>query len=66
MFRYRGYLLAFTSCFIIEGVIYYGLFGLGASERIVLTVEMLWLLATVAITITVGERVERKSGDRGD
>jgi hypothetical protein len=60
MTRYRGYIFAFVPCFVVEAVIYYGLLGLGASERLILMVEMIWLCATVWITLSIGERFEHK------
>jgi hypothetical protein len=60
MARYRGHLLALIACVAIEGCIYYGLVGLGADEQLIVTVEMIWLCATVWITLSIGERFEHK------
>ena len=60
MSRYRGHILALIACIAIEGFIYYGLVGLGADEQLVVTTEMIWLCASVWITLSVGERFEGK------
>jgi hypothetical protein len=60
MAQYRGYILALVPCLIVEGIIYYGLVGLGSQERLIWTIETVWLCATVWITLSVGERFERK------
>ncbi|MBS1860835.1 MAG: hypothetical protein JSS68_03890 [Actinobacteria bacterium] len=66
MYRYRGQILAMICCLAVEAGIFYGLVGLGAGEDLVLYAEVIWLCATVVITLSVGERFERKWRDRGD
>lgn len=60
MHQYRGQILAMICCLAVEAGIYYGLVGLGAGVDLVLYAEMLWLCATVLITLSVGARFERK------
>ena len=66
MFRYRGQIVALLACVAIEAGIYYGLFGLGAESALVVDAEMIWLCATVWITLAVGEHFERKGRGSGD
>jgi hypothetical protein len=47
-------------CLVIQAGIYYGLVGLGATEQLIVTIEMIWLCATVLITLSVGERFAPK------
>jgi hypothetical protein len=60
MSMFRPYVLPFAVCIAIEGAIYYGLVGLGAREELVIFLEMIWLCATVVITLSIGQRIERK------
>jgi hypothetical protein len=60
MSRYRGQILALIACLLVQAGIYYGLVGLGANEQLIVTIEMIWLCFAVLITLSVGERFERK------
>jgi hypothetical protein len=66
MWLFRPYIPPFALCLAVEAGIYYGLFALGASEEWVLKAEVLWLCATVLITLSLGERLERRWRDRDD
>jgi hypothetical protein len=54
MAQLRPYLLVLAACVAIEGGIYYLLLGLGASEDLVVWVEMIWLCVAVIVTVAVG------------
>ena len=62
----RPYVPPLALCLAVEFGIYYGLLGLGASEEWVLKIEVIWLCASVLITLALGERLERRWRDRGD
>jgi hypothetical protein len=56
----RAQLLALLFCLVVQAVILYGLEGLGAEEQLIITIEMIWLCASVAIILMAGERFARK------
>jgi uncharacterized membrane protein YbhN (UPF0104 family) len=60
MFEYRYYFIPFIPCFVVEAAIYFGLLALGMEEESILLVELIWMLCTIWICISVGERLERK------
>jgi hypothetical protein len=53
-------LLALVFCLAVQGGILFGLEGLGAEEQLIVTIEMIWLCASVVIILTAGERFARK------
>jgi hypothetical protein len=63
---YRGYVIALIACVVVETALFYGLVGIGVNDQLVATIELIWLCATVLITLTVGDRFERKERGRGD
>jgi hypothetical protein len=66
MKMFRPYIPPLTLCLVIQAGIYHGLLALGAGAQVVLYLEMIWLCASVWITLSLGERLERKWGDRSD
>jgi hypothetical protein len=60
MFAYRYYFIPFIPCFIVEAAIYFGLFALRVENEMILLVETIWMMCTIWICISVGERLERK------
>jgi hypothetical protein len=57
---YRNCFLAFIPCFLAAMGIYLGLEALGADEQTSITIEVVWILVTVWICLSVDERAERK------
>lgn len=47
-------------CLVVQSAILYGLEGLGAEEQLIVTIEMIWLCASVVIILMAGERFARK------
>ncbi|MCW2981958.1 MAG: hypothetical protein JWO14_3685 [Solirubrobacterales bacterium] len=60
----RAYALALAACVVIEGFIYYGLVGLGASEDVMVELEMIWLCITVFLTLIVGDHFDHGGDER--
>jgi hypothetical protein len=60
MYLYRGYILGFVLCFAVQLAIFNLLERLGVREGAIWTVETLALFPTVLITMSLGERFERK------
>ena len=60
MSQFRGHIFALIFCLAIQGGIFYGLEGLGANEQLIVTVEMIWLCASVLIILSAGERFAPK------
>jgi hypothetical protein len=56
----RAQLLALVLCLAVQAGILYGLEGLGANGQLIVTVEMIWLCASVVIILLAGERFARK------
>jgi len=56
----RAQLLALLFCLAVQSGILFGLEGLGANEQLIVTVEMIWLCASVVIILSAGERFARK------
>jgi hypothetical protein len=66
MKMFRPYIPPLAVCLLIQAGIYHGLLALSTEADLVLYLEVIWLCASVLITLEVGERLERKWGDRGD
>jgi hypothetical protein len=60
MYRYRGYVLGFVLCFLVQIATFRVLDDLGAREFLIWTVETAGICVTVWITMSIGERFERK------
>jgi hypothetical protein len=59
MFR-RAQLLALIFCLAVQSGLLYGLRGLAVNDQLILTVELVWLCASVVIILLAGERFARK------
>jgi hypothetical protein len=67
MYRYRGYIFGVVFGLIVQGIIFFGLFGLGASEHVVYGTESIWLCAAIVISMLIGEHFyPEEDDDRGD
>jgi hypothetical protein len=60
MYQYRGYLIGFVLCFSVQLAVFNLLERLGVREGAIWTIETLLMCATVLITMSLGERFERK------
>ena len=56
----RAQLLALIFCLAVQSGLLYGLKGLGVNDQFILTVELVWLCASVVIILVAGERFARK------
>ncbi len=64
MKMFRPYIPPLALCLVVQAGIYHALVGLGAKADAVLYLEMIWLCASVWITLSLGERLERRWRDR--
>ena len=62
----RAQVAALVFCIAVQAGIIYGLEALGAIDQLILTTELIWLCASVAIMLWAGDRFARKEEDRGD
>jgi hypothetical protein len=60
MYRYRGYILSVVVCFAVQVTVLRLLESSGMREVKIWTVETLLMLAAIWITMSLGERFERK------
>jgi hypothetical protein len=58
MVSYRALFSVMAATLAIEAGIFYGLFGLGANEDLVVAVEMIWLVVSVILGLIVMEHFE--------
>ena len=56
----RAQLIALIFCLAVQAGILYGLAGLGVDKQLILTIELIWLCASVVIMLWAGERFARK------
>jgi hypothetical protein len=56
----RAQFLALILCLAVQSGLLYGLRGLGVNDQLILTVELIWLCASVVIILVAGERFARK------
>ena len=56
----RAQLLALIFCLAVQSGLLYGLEGLNVNDQLILTVELVWLCASVVIILMAGDRFARK------
>jgi hypothetical protein len=56
----RAQLAALIFCYAVQAGLLFGLEGLGVNDQLILTIELIWLCASVVIISWAGDRFARK------